>query len=69
MKLLRQPVWPERHEEGRGTMAYWTTRGHMMLNLGMALLQGDTTQSSTHDTQQTKTDFETSHNQSETKSV
>jgi hypothetical protein len=39
----------------------------MMMSLGMALLQGDITQSSTHYAQKTETDFETGHDQSERK--
>jgi hypothetical protein len=54
-------------------MAYRTTRGHLMMSIGMALLRGDTTQSSTHSAQQTETetetDSETGHDQFERKSV
>jgi hypothetical protein len=38
-----------------------------MMSLGMGLIRGDTTQSSTHDAQQTKTDSETDHDQFERK--
>jgi hypothetical protein len=53
----------------RGAMTYRMTQRHPMMNLGMELLRGDTTQSSTHDVQQTETDLEIGHDQSERKSV
>jgi hypothetical protein len=68
-KLPGQPAWPGMLKRERGTTACRMTQGHMMTNLGMSLLQGDTTQSSTHDALQTKTDSETGHVHSERKSV
>jgi hypothetical protein len=50
-------------------MAYRMTRGYLMMSQGMVLLLGDTTQSSTHDSQQIGTDSDTGHDQSERKSV
>jgi hypothetical protein len=49
-------------------MAYRTTQGHRRMSLGMGLLQGDTTCSSTHGAMLTKFNFETSHDQSMRKS-
>jgi hypothetical protein len=43
------------------------TQGHLMISIGMALLRGDTTQSSTHGTQQIEIDFEIDHGQFERK--
>jgi hypothetical protein len=56
-------------EKERGTMTCRMTQGNLMMSLGMVLLQGDTTQSSTNGAQQTKTDSETGHDQSQRKSV
>jgi hypothetical protein len=53
----------------RGTTACKMTLVHHMMSLGMAVLQGGTTQSSIHDTQQTMIDSKTGHDQSERKLV
>jgi hypothetical protein len=54
---------PERRPK-RGTMAGKMTRGHPRRKLGIMLLQGDTTQSSTGDAWLVETDSETSHGRS-----
>jgi hypothetical protein len=56
-------VWPRNSTRGRGTMAYRTTQRAHRMSIGMRLLQGDTTQSSTHDAAPTVNNFGTSHDQ------
>jgi hypothetical protein len=51
-------------DQERSTMAYKMTRERRMMSLGMVLPQRDTTQSSTHDAQQTGIDSGTGHDQS-----
>jgi hypothetical protein len=51
-------------ERGKGTMARRTTLGHLMISIGMALPQGDTTQSTTHGALLVRTDSGTGHGRS-----
>jgi hypothetical protein len=62
-------ILPGNSTRGRGIMACRMTQGHRRMNPWMGLLQGSTTQSSTHNTGQTEKDSETGHNQSVRKSV
>jgi hypothetical protein len=55
--------------EGRGTTNCRMDQGHRRMSLGMMLLQGDITQSSTHDARLTEIDCETSYNRFEMKLV
>jgi hypothetical protein len=48
-------------EKGKGTTAYRTTIGHLMMSLGMVLPRGDTTQSSTHSALLVRTGSRTGH--------